>query len=162
MYPTATALDLRGFWSEQLPFCKLYALYLGSVTIYTLFSLSRILVRVSSFKKQTAAEDQANRSQLLALMPNKSDNLRQLTVFSTLLFGLDFFLQIRANFVSLSDSNLTGWAFIYQSLGTYFDFAACVFLVLLILHVAEWIVSAHLRRLTLPHQNTSAAETSPF
>jgi hypothetical protein len=151
MCPTVAALDLRKFWTEQLPICKLYALYLGSISIYTLFSLSRIVARVSSVKKQTATEDQANRSQLLTLTRNKSDNLRQLTMFSTLLFGLVFFLQVRANFVSLSDSSLTGWAFIYQSLETYFDFAACVFLVLLILHVLEWIVSAHLRRLTLPH-----------
>jgi hypothetical protein len=150
MYPTVTARDLREFWTEQLPFCKLYALYLGSISVYTLFSLSRILVRVTSFKKKTVAEDQANRAQLFALTLDKSENLRQLTMFSTLLFGLVFFVQIRANFVSLSDSSLTGWAFIYQSLGTYFDFAACVFLVLLILHVAQWIVSAHLRRLTLP------------
>jgi len=84
-------------------------------------------------------------------MCNKSDNLCQLTFLSTLLFGLVFFLQIPANFGGLDDSNLTGWTFIFRSLAIYFAFAVGVFLVLIILHFAGWIVSAHLRRLTLPH-----------
>src|SRR6266481_2658729 len=151
MYITTAVLDLREFWIEQLPCCKLYALYLAVVAIYTIVSLSRTLFRLGFLGKQTATEDQANRSHSLALLQSKSDNLRQLTLFSTLLFGLVFFLQIRANFVSPSDSSLTGWAFIDHSLASYFDFAACVFLVLIILHVSEWIVSAHLRRLPLPH-----------
>ena len=150
MYPTAAAHDPRAFWTEQLPFCKLYGYYLAIVAIYTLSSLSLILVRLHSLKK-AVTEDHENRYRRLALLRNKTDNLRQLVFFSTLLFGLVFFLQIPANSRSLVDSTLTGWDFIFHNLAIYFDFAAGVFLVLITLHGAQWIVSARLRRLTLPH-----------
>ncbi len=148
---TTESPNLRAFWLELLPLCKLYALYLGGVAIYTLFSLSRILISLRSFKNQAATNDHKNSDRLLALMRNKSDNLSQLTFLSTLLFALAFFLQMPANFRSLVDSSLTGWDFIFHGLAIYFDFAVGVFLVLIILHIADWIVSAHLRRLTLHH-----------
>jgi len=84
-------------------------------------------------------------------LQNKSENLHRLTFFSSLLFGMVFFLQFPAVFRGYGDSNETGLTVIVDGLLTYSDFAACVFLVLLILHVAEWIVSARLRRLTLLH-----------
>ena len=151
MYSTAESSSLRDFWIELLPLCKLYALYLGGVAFYTVFSLTGIMVRLRSLKSQTATEQYENRYRRLALLHNKTDNLRQLSFFSTLLFGFVFFLQIPANFRSLDDSSLTGWDFILHSLAIYFDFAAGAFLVLIILHVVQWIVSAELRSLTLPH-----------
>jgi len=150
MYLTSAVLNLRAFWTELLPLCKLYALYLGGVAIYTLFSLFRILVRLRSLKNQTATEDDENKYRILALLRDKHNHLCQLNFFSTLLFGLVFFLQIPENFRSLIDSSLTGWDFIFDSLVIYFAFAAGVFFVLIILHTTEWIVSAHLRRLTRP------------
>ena len=150
MHLATVNTDARSFWTAQLPFCKLYGYYLAVVAIYTLFSLSRMLARLHSLKK-AATENHESRRHPLAALQDKCDNLRQLTLFSVLLFGLVFFLQIPANFKSLVDSSLTGWDFIFHSLAIYFDFAAGVFLILLILHVAQWIISAQFRRLTLPH-----------
>jgi len=151
MHPTSVAIDVRTFWTEQLPLCKLYACYLAFAAIHTLLSLSRMLSRVHSHRKEAANADYESKRRLLVALQNKSDNLFRLTYFSTLLFGVVFFLQFPANFRSLVDTNLTGWSFIGYSLAIYFEFAACVLLVLLILHAAEWIASAHLRRITLPH-----------
>jgi hypothetical protein len=151
MYLTTAALDLRAFWIELFALCKLYALYLEAVTIYTLFSLSRMLVRLPFLKKRTACEVDENRYRLFALLHNKCDNLHQLIFFSTLLFGLIFFLQFPAVFRGFGDSSETGWTVIFHGLGTYFTFAADVLLVLTMLHTAEWIVSAQLPRLNLPH-----------
>jgi hypothetical protein len=148
----ATAsLDPRAFWIELYLLCKLYALYLAAVTIYTVFSLSRMLVGLHSFKKVSAIECSEQHGQLLVSLQNKSENLHRLTFFSGLLFGMVFFLQFPAVFRGYGDSNETGLTVIVHGLLTYSNFAACVFLLLLILHVAEWIVSARLRRLTLPH-----------
>ena len=144
-------LHVRGLWTEQVPLFKIYACYLSVVSIYTVFSPARTIVRMDSHKKETAPGDHESRRALIVSLQNKSNNLFHLTYLSVLLFGAVCFMQFPATFRNLEDSNLTGWAFISDSLATYSDFAACVFLVLLILHVAEWYVSARLRRLACPH-----------
>ena len=150
MHPPDPDLHLRVLWTEQVPLFKLYACCLSVVSIYTVFSLARMIVRLDSHKKETAARDHESRRALIVALQNKSNNLFHLTYLSVLLFGLVCFMQFPATFRNLEDSNLTGWAFISASLATYSDFAAYVFLVLLILHVAEWFVSALLHRRTLP------------
>lgn len=151
MYITTAALDPRAIWTELSLLCKLYALYLWAIAIYTLYSLSRMLIRLRSLKNQTATEDHENRDRLLARLRYKSDNLCQLTISSTLLFGMLFFAEIPAIFLGFGDSPETGLMVIFHGILTYLTFATGVFLVLIILHTAEWIVSAQLLRLTLPH-----------
>jgi len=151
MYLTSAAHDPRAFWIELGPFCKLYFLYLGIVTICILLSLFRMLIRLRSLKKPTVTEDYELKQLMVARLRNNIDNLCQLTHFSTLLFGLIFFLQFPAILSGFGDSSETGWTVIFHGFFTYFAFASAVFLFLLILHVAEWMVPARLRRLTLPH-----------
>jgi hypothetical protein len=151
MYSTTETLDLRAFWIELSALSKLYAVYLAAVTIYTLFSLSRILVLLHFLKKREASEFDDYSYRPFALMLSKCENLHQLTFFSTLLFGLVFFSQFSAVFRGFGDSSETGWTVIFRGLGDYFAFDGGVLVVLTMLHTAEWIVSAHLRHLTLPH-----------
>src|SRR5258708_30718161 len=137
MYLTSAAHDPRAFWIELGPFCKLYFLYLGIVTICILLSLFRMLIRLRSLKKPTVTEDYELKQLMVARLRNNIDNLCQLTHFSTLLFGLIFFLQFPAILSGFGDSSETGWTVIFHGFFTYFAFASAVFLVFLILHRDE-------------------------
>ena len=105
MYLTSAAHDPRAFWIELGPFCKLYFLYLGIVTICILLSLFRMLIRLRSLKKPTVTEDYELKQLMVARLRNNIDNLCQLTHFSTLLFGLIFFLQFPAILSGFGDSS---------------------------------------------------------
>ena len=163
---TTEVLNPRFFWTQLPLLGKLYVLFLCAVALYTLFSLSRIMFRLNSFERQHASGTHLESSFAFAFLRNKSDNLHQLIFLATLLFGLTFFFQFPAIFLTLGNSKSFPWSQYIENLAVHIAFATDVLFVLLFLHSAQWLVSARVRaaeiRLTLPHQNTSAAETSPF
>jgi hypothetical protein len=144
MYMTLEVLDPRVFW-HQLPLLgKCYALFLGVAAIYIIISLSHMLLGVYSLKKQPETGEHRNRSLVLALLRKRAENLHQLIFFKVLLFGLTFFFQSPAAFLTFGDSKYPYWSQILQNLAVHFAFATDIFLVLLFLHSAQWFVSARL------------------
>jgi hypothetical protein len=145
MYMTMEVLDPRFFW-PQLPLLgKFYALFLCAVALYALFSLSRIMFRLKSLARQHATGTHLESSYAFALLRKKSDNLHQLIFFATLLFGLTFFFQFPAIFLTLGDSKSLPWSQYLENLAVHVAFATDVLFVLVFLHSAQWLVSARLR-----------------
>jgi hypothetical protein len=155
MYMTTEVLDPRFFWPMLPLLSKLYILFLCVVSIYVLFSELRILLRLRAVRKLGSSNDPHSALNALAALRRADTNIHELIVFTFFLFGLIFVLQIPAAFMTLDNSRTPGWVLIFKNLATYYAFAADVFFALLLLHSAQWFVSARLNsaeiRLTLPH-----------
>ena len=155
MYITSEALDPRIFWLELPLLSKLYALFLCIVTIYALYSLSRILFRLHSLRELGSSDERHSKLNVLSLLRSTASKIGNLILLTFFFFGLVFSLQISAAFIIIANSKTPGWVFIFQSLSAYFAFSSDVFLILLIIHCARWSVSARIRaaeiRLTLLH-----------
>jgi hypothetical protein len=129
-------LNILLFWRELPLLLRLFALFLWVVSVYTLVLLSTVLWRLrSSVTPQQSVGFQ-----------NRVAGVRQLLLFTAYLFGCSWFFQIPGAFVIIGDSGRSGFSIIIEQLGVYFSYAADVFLVLLLLHSAQWFVSAHLQR----------------
>jgi len=151
MYMTMELLDPRSYWLQLPFFGKFFAFFLFMVAVYVLSALTGIWYRLHSSRNHTSEGESSSAERTLRIFQNKSATLHQLIFFAALVFGLIFFVQIPAAFVSVVNSKFLPWNEYFQNLAVQFPFAADVFIVLIILHVAEWITSTHLRRLILPH-----------
>jgi hypothetical protein len=128
---------------------KLFLFFLCAVSIYTLISLVRVLFRLRSLKKLASAESPTVGVRLtLATLQHRTTNLRHLLIFAFYLFGFCFFLQIPTAFIVLGDSKLSPLSFIFMQLATFFEYAADVFLLFLLLHTLQWFVSNRLQAFT--------------
>ena len=144
MYMTMEVLNPRFFWTSISLLGKLYVLFLCFVVIYTLISLSRLMFRLNSLKRQRATSTLPESSYAFALLRKKAGNLHQLIFFATILFGLTFFFQFPAIFRTLGDSKSLPWGEYLQNLAVHVAFATDVLFALLFLHSAQWFVSARI------------------
>ena len=155
MYMATEVLNPHFFWTPIPLLGKLYVLFLCSVVIYALISLSQVMFRLHSLKRQRATATLPESSYAFALLRKKSGNLHQLIFFATILFGLTFFFQFPAIFLTLANSKSYPWSQYIQNLAVHVAFATDVLFILLFLHSAQWFVSARIHaaeiRLTLPH-----------
>jgi hypothetical protein len=128
---------------------KLYLLFLCAVSIYTLISLVRVLFRLRSLKRLASAESPAVGARLtLATLQHRTTNLRQLLLFAFYLFGFFFFLQIPTAFIVLGDSKSLPFSLFFTQLAAFFEYAADVFLLFLLLHTLQWFVTNCLQAFT--------------
>jgi hypothetical protein len=136
---------LKSLSTLQLLFC----LILAVVGIYTLLSVTVILVRLRSLANRSKVEDVSSIQRSLAALHARSANLHQLIGAAFYLFGFVFFLTLPFAFITLDTSKVPGWTSIFQNLGFYFAFSASVFFVFLVLHSVQWFVSARVRATAL-------------
>jgi small-conductance mechanosensitive channel len=125
-------------------FARFFWFVLSLVCVRTLYSASRILLRLHSVVKRNAGEESRSILRSLTALRSQALNLRQLHVFAFCLFGLCFLVQIPAAFVSFGDSSRSGLSNILENLAIYIAYSADVFFVLLFLHSVQWFVTARI------------------
>ena len=133
------AFSPRFLWPYLPPLTKLFITFLSAVCIYSAYTFARILVGLAAGKGVSTAEKEYPSS----TFHGKLANLQSLLQFAFYLFGLCFFLQIPAAFVTANGNS--GWAVvrnIFQDLGIYIAYATDVFFVLLILHSIRWLMAS--------------------
>ena len=130
-----TDIDLRAAWTILPLSAKLFVLLLIVVTAETVYTSSRILAALRSFTPAIPAPS------ILEQFRNRLIFLRQLHFFMLLAFGLSVSVLALDGYVSLADTNLSGWSFTLHNFQTCCRYSAFVFLVLLLLHSLQWLTS---------------------
>jgi hypothetical protein len=121
--------SLRSIWPLLPILPKLYFMILAMVGVYTVFSASVIVVRLHSLTKHGLVENAYSHQSSLSALRTRAANMRQLLGATFYLFGLAFFLILRAStFVSELSRTPTDMIILRNFL-VDFAFAANVFLV---------------------------------
>jgi hypothetical protein len=154
MFQLTMEWDLQGLPRELTFTARLYILSLLVGTAYTIYSLVRAAIALHRVDAGAAANT-PNARHALAQLAARLENLRQLHGLLFLLFGMSFanetfhtFLAIRLMTLSLAGPR-------FEIFGPPVAFALVVFIVLAVLHSAQWLVAARL-------QSTLASITSEF
>ena len=127
-------------WRELSLLQHLFFLILFAVSIYSLYSVALIMVRIRSIIKCCQIEDASSLQHSLTALHNRSANVRQLIGATFYLFGFIFFQGLPFAFNTLGLSKTPGWVYVLENLRLDFVFAANVFLIFLILHLIQWFV----------------------
>jgi len=127
---------------------RLFLLLLFMVGTYSLYSNCVILVGLRSLSRRRSVGENNSFRHSLILLKHRAAHLRELILATLCLFGLTFFLQITAAFVT-PIAGPYGWVNISQNLAVQFSFAADIFLVLFVLQVVQWFTSTRVRSMAL-------------
>ena len=132
----------RNLWPVLPLLTRLYILILFFTSVYVIVSLTQVLLGLRFLKRPSRVSSQEAIRPTLASLQARLANLRQLFFFSCLLFGFCLLLQIPIAFGVLFDSNRPLLSIIFMEMGTYIAYATDVLLLFLLLHLAQWFVSA--------------------
>ncbi len=136
MLLTIVLTDVRSVWTSLSFLNKLFALFFGGVSLYTLWLSLRALRVIYSVRKSVETEP----TKVSALV-HRFSNLRQLHLLTLYIFGFCIAMQIPDVFYSVNDSyelhGVRGLIFLFRCNAT-------VFFVFALLHVVQWVVSVKL------------------
>jgi hypothetical protein len=138
-------LNPRNLWPVLPELTRLYILVLFLVSVYITASLMEVLLRLRSLKRRSRERSQEAVRPTLASLQARLASLRQVLFSLCLLFGLCFLLQIPAAFNVIGDSNVPALTIIFMQLNAYISYATDVLLVFVVLHLAQWLVWAHVQ-----------------
>ena len=159
MYTISEPVDPRILWPLLPGLSKVFLLLLCLVIVYTVYALSQILLRLFSLKKLQSSNDSVSTLKALAPLRRSATNIQQLILFTFFLFALIFFLQIPGAFLILGDHRGFPMGSILQGLVNFFGLAVDVLFVLVLLHSAQWLVSARISSVEI--RFLSAEPTNP-
>jgi hypothetical protein len=135
---------LWSLWPQLSLLYRLFVLILAVVSIHTLFSATIIMKRLHDFsnpRKEISGSIQAN----LVPLHNRCANLRQILAATFYLFGFLFFIGLQRAPITLGDGPTFPMMEVLGSFVFHFVFAANIFLVFLVLHLVQWIVSSRVK-----------------
>jgi hypothetical protein len=116
-----------------------------ATSIYIIISLTQMLFVLRAFGRSSQEGSPEGIRPALAALQKRLANIRQILLFTILLFVLCFLLQIPAAFIVLSDSKVPVLSIIFMQLGTYIGYATDIILVFLLLHSLQWFVSVRVQ-----------------
>jgi hypothetical protein len=125
---------------------RLFVLILGAVSIYILFSATIIIKRLHTLANPHKENSGAIQSKLVPLY-TRCANLKQTLAATFYLFGFVFFLGLQNAPITIGEGSAIPMFGILGNFVLYFIFAANVFLVFLVLHLVQWLVSSRLNSL---------------
>jgi len=132
-------------WSiwPQLSFAyRFYWLLLSLVGVYVLFSAPVIWARLRSRIAHERGEKNGSSRRSLTDLRDRLRNVRQFIAAALFFFWLLFFIQLPNEIWIAEAGHLSLGMAMLGTLSLDFAFGANVFLVLLVLHSAQWFVSA--------------------
>jgi hypothetical protein len=136
-------------WLALPMLLKLFFLLLSVVAVYTLFSAFTMMAHLRSLMKQQTTRDILPLEHSLAILRDRSSNLRQLLSLFFYFFGFVFFLKLPLATMVILDSNLPIFFPVLHGFLIYFAFAANVFSVFIVLHCLQWFVSRRINACAL-------------
>jgi len=126
-------------WSQLGYLYRAFWLIVSVFGVYALCYGGMILFRLRSINRRDG-KDASSLRRSLAAYQDRLRNVRQLVAFMLYLLGFVFFLQLPTDLYA----NSTHMVAILGALFINCTFAAYIFLVLLIVHSAQWFVSARI------------------
>jgi hypothetical protein len=150
---------LWSLWPELSTLYRLFVLILTGVSIYVLFSavvIIKNLYFVTSAYEENLDTIQSKLIQLYA----RCANLKQTLAATFYLFGFLFFVGLQNAPIAIGERNGIPIIEILGNFVLHFIFAANVFLVFLVLHLVQWLVSSRLN--SRVHSRTHLIPISNF
>lgn len=129
-------------WPELGWRYRAFWLLLSTVSTYMLFSIAGIWLRLRSRRIQGEGESISSFRGSLVDLEHRLRNVRQSVGAACYLFGLFFFIQFPRDIWMTETGRLSLIMAILRTLSLNLAFGANVFFVLLVLHSAQWFVSA--------------------
>jgi hypothetical protein len=139
-----TDLDCRAIWMSLSLINKSFVLFFCGVSLYTFSSSLHALIVLYSAKRQSSKEITSDADSPVGILLHRFMNLRQLHVFTLYLFGFCIAIQVPSVFHSIDNSIQYPLRAITAGLTDLFYCDAAVFLGFVLLHSAQWIVTARL------------------
>ena len=138
------SLNPRNFWPLLPSLARLYFFILSVTCVYILISLTRVLLGLHSLKRPSPGLTQEATRLTLAALQARLANSRQLFFLSCLLFGFCFLLDLPSAFIVLVNSKVSTLNIIFMQLNALIACATDIFAFFLLVHAAQWVVSARL------------------
>jgi hypothetical protein len=132
----------RAIWGTLSPSNRLFLLFFGGVSLYTLWVSLRVLVELRAFKKERASSVETPKVPSVNSLRKRLANLRQLHLFSLYLLLLCIVVNIPGAFSTLGDSKSFLFSQMFENLGFLFYYYTPIFLMFVLLHSVQWVVSA--------------------
>ncbi|HMI53407.1 MAG TPA: hypothetical protein VK525_17975 [Candidatus Saccharimonadales bacterium] len=139
---------LWAIWDELPSIHKLYFAILAGVTIYSFFSLSVVLVRIRSLKRQRQSGDLVALQRSMFALRDRTADVPHLLAAMVHLFGVVFFVGLRGAFWT-PENNRPVAMLVLENFFIFFAFAANAFVIFLVLHLLQWFVSGRLKAFVL-------------
>lgn len=132
-------------WPQLPTLTRLYSIVLCVGSLYILYSLLHIVIRLQSIR-QLAAEDSTNKTmeQAFSTLRARLDNARQVFILLWLVFGLSLFVELALLQYTADDSRMSLIEIMLRGLTAQSGYGSLVFLVFLVLHTEQWAVSFRL------------------
>ena len=146
------SLNLRLLWPKLPTLTRLYAVILCGGSLYVVYALSRTGGRLWTLRQTSEQASTSNRlSQVFSALRARLDNVRQLIILLWLLFGASFLLELASSPLTADLSRLSLLEIVLIDVLAQAGFGCLVFLDLLLLHVAQWVVSVWLQSFANRH-----------
>ncbi|MGB2669256.1 MAG: hypothetical protein WBH24_12260 [Candidatus Acidiferrum sp.] len=147
------SLNPHLLWPQLPTLTRLYSVVLCVGSLYILYSLLRIAIRLQSLR-QLAAEDSTNKTmgQAFSTLHARLDNVRQVIILLWLVFGFSLFVELALLQYTADHSRMSLVEIMLRGLTAQSGYGSMVFLVFLVLHVAQWAVSSRLASLATQRQ----------
>ena len=129
-------------WTQLGSLHRLFWLFLSLASVYMLFSIARIWVRLRGRIAPREGGTISSSRRSLAAMEDRLRNVRQFVNAAFYLFWLLFFIQLPYDIWTTDPGRLSIGMAMWGTLSLEFTFGANVFVVLLSLHSAQWLVCA--------------------
>ena len=127
-------------WTQLGYLDRAFWLIVSVVGVYTLGYGGMVLFRLRSINRRDDDKNASSLRRSLAAYQDRLRNVRQLIAFMLYLLGFVFFLQLPSDLYRNSPHMVA----ILGALFINCTFAAYIFFVLLIVHSAQWFVSARI------------------
>jgi len=147
MFMLNIGLDIKVAWLSLSLINKAFVLFFCAVSIYTISSTVRALLSVRSLKKRR--ERESTGSTHFHLLRKRIANLRQLHLFTLYLFGFCISIQVPDALRTLGNSNAFAIPTIMRHLTFLSYFDATIFLILMLLHSLQWLLSGCIHSLAI-------------
>lgn len=145
MYIFSVRWDLIALWKVLALTAKLYVFLLLVFFVSSVYALLRELAGARSYQKTSLAVEGELRKPFLKIA-RSIENVRQLSLFFLLLFGLTLANEVFATLRSIRESALSLSARGVEIFEPCAAFSFVVFVVLTLLHVFQWTATVRLRQ----------------
>jgi hypothetical protein len=131
-------------WSSLSLINQLFLIFLIVILLYTLFLVLAVFNTLRQSTKNNGDQKVLSTSKV-ALLRKRVENLQQLQLFALYVFGFCIVVQIASAFETIENSNTITFSNSIRQLSFSFHYDATLFLVFLLIHSLQWLISARLK-----------------
>ena len=135
---------LWSIWPALSTLNHLFVVILIAVVFYSLISAIVVMKRLPAVASHESSGTTDSLRPHFASLAVRCTNLRQILGATFYLFGFLFFIGLQNAFITVGDGPQLPFVEVVSNFVVQFVFAANVFLIFLILHLVQWMISSRL------------------